>query len=362
MQRLLLLLTLVIFLLGCNPQKSPQITDCVPAPAQPFRKTAVISLDSTSTAFFKKQLIRFYVEMKIEKRQGRTFAVVRNMEGVSVFTLNEEMIAKPAHHHAPMQEKDRFYRNVQGRYGYYQHATKNMYVIKDILDSPLHFTDTFAVDNPVLGDSLYLQNEMQGVFFNQHEKVQILWNYGINKQKNINYLDDNIFLYAKDNRHIRLGNYPYQYNRSYRENRKSYYGMDTSDIVYYAPAYSDSVYKMTLQGQYLGAASIAPCRSFDAYEEEDLTDLAYKRRYTEGSEQNLALEIINNRLIAILRHKSSLQKKAQPGYIITVYDMNLKKMYHHEITQRVLPILLHDLNKIFLLDETFKKMYVFHID
>lgn len=356
------LLAAVLTVFSCrNPP--PVTIPCNPAALLPFADIDTLPTDSSAIVFYKDHLAKWYAEIKYTAFNGKQAALVRNINGLCGFYINHFNSPKLiCRHLTPQNNNDRFYRHIDGRYGYYDDSARKVYMVSNPFDSILSFTDTLPIESRVDKKATYFQNEMQAVFYEDGGKAHFIWNYGLTRKKNINYLDDHIFLHMQNGQEQKIGAYPKKYNKAYRDKREAFYAVDSNHCIYYALAYSDSVYKMDLTGRYKAAAAIAPCRSFDEYAETDLTDLAYKRRYMMGSEQNMGLELVNGQYIVMLRRKSSMATGGSPAYIITVYNKNLEKLYHHDFPAAIIPIIYHYQNAVFFVQQDFKEIYEFKIN
>jgi hypothetical protein len=256
---------------------------------------------------------------------------------------------------------DEFLFKTKDGYGIYNDRTQKMYRVESINKNPLSIVDSEYVPIRIDAKKRYIIDQKKIKYIDGDTTKGFLINYGILKKRNVNYLDDNIFLISTSRETVTIGNYPRKYNTKYREVRDAYYSVDENSFIYYTLPYTDSLYKMSIAGTALGSSQIVACRKFDDYLESDKTDLAYKRKYLATGEQNIALEIIDNKYIVVLRRKRRAHMQMVPEYFVAVFDLNLKRLFLDIINDDITPAIFHSDNNVFFLSTNFYQIHEYKI-
>jgi hypothetical protein len=198
-----------------------------------------------------------------------------------------------------------------------------------------------------------IKNQLSGLLINYQDK----------NSETVNYTDETPFLYYLNGKEFRTGHHPERFKRE-----KVYYtgvhvDADDSGYIYYVPQMDDSIFRQRPDGNITDAAKLHQQPEFLKYKNANNTDLSYVRFFSETTEMNIFLALINNKyLIAVKQLKK--EKVTQPSqYKYIVMDKNLHKLYADTLPPDVLPSSIGSFeNKFFFFDGFCTKIYLYELE
>ncbi len=295
----------------------------------------------------------------IQKSSGNYFIAMYN----SVLTTllikdNSEIIINSVF---KMPENFQLYKLYQD-FIFYNKEMKKGYYINDITSPKISFRDSFDVEKMTDKKDIYVIESNSTQLLKHGDQVTFIYNYGINEQENINYLDLNSLIYSISDKNKKVGIYPKGFVKGFLPKRNTFFSLDTNKSMYLIRSYSDSIYRIDYEGNILTRGSLSKCNQFRKYTNKDLTDLIYLRKYIAENDQNLAIDIINNKNIVVLRKNAQKKVTDSVTYQVIILDMNLNLLHRQMMPFNIIPTIFPLGNNIIFFSTKLDELYIYEIN
>jgi hypothetical protein len=313
---ILLLLYLLLGFLGCN---SKQV--CVDKTNTFSAKLIEYPLDEKSNKIFSQ--LRKDENLVATKLNDSNFLFIYSDSIVKIYSYNGESSFKLVNT-KKFDDKIKLFKYNDSVLIFLK-TKKIAFLIKNIDTKSINFSDSITVTKIFDKENYYLIDDNQTKIINTGFRYSFIYNYGIYKHENINYLDSTSLIYSNGSINICLSKYRDEYKKKFLPKRNTFFAIDNQYNIYTIRSYENTLEKYNLYGHPLNVDTIKKCHHFSKYETTDLTDLAYLRKYIAQNEQNRCLELINNNYILIVRKLGKEKVGDLDKYQIILMDKEMSK-------------------------------------
>lgn len=240
-------------------------------------------------------------------------------------------------------------------------SSKTVFELTLTKDFKFVVDDSFHFNPPDQNRKVYFINPNSTRLLKENNSYSLLVNYGINDKKNINFLDSTCLLKTTDRGNIYFGKYSRQYLKNYLPDRETYFIEDVDRNIFMVGALSTQVYKCSNNRTQQQLFQIPNSQEANTYEESDLTDLAYTRKYLSENEKNIAIDILESTYLIILRKLAQKSITEKVRYQLTSFNFLTSEINSHLIADDLFPNYIPVSNKLIFISTDFKKLVQYEL-
>ncbi len=189
-----------------------------------------------------------------------------------------------------------------------------------------------------------------------------IYNYQLIKTKQLNFLDSSPFLIVTDSlKFIKLGQYPSYLHKEKTRLTETFFLVDSISNIYYFHSGYDSVYKINTEGTILARGVLHDSPVREKFKPSKDGDLAYIRKYEAGNEKNIALSLMQNKYLVVLKRLAEPDLLKPKKYKYFIFDKALNKLFADTVRHTITPYVLSTANGFLLFSENFKETYNYEV-